>query len=188
MSKYVMSPAKIRRDYFEYLCEKVGIGTVNPSYFCLARDLHATPFTWTVPNDDNRAVDGEQLRLDFRYDCHRNEHIRLPDGPCSIFEMLIALAKRIDFALSTPDDDRDHTARYFWEMIHNIGLISYNDDDYAELYGKENVRGILEAFLTRDYCSNGEGGLFPLRYRVGDQREMELWYQMNAYIAERYKV
>lgn len=183
-----MSPAKIKRDYFQYLCELMGVGTVTPSYFCLARDLHAREFTWSVPNDDNRATDGEQLRLQYRYDCHRNEHIKLPDGPCSVLEMMIGLSRRMDFALSTPEDDRDHSARYFWEMVKNIGLDQFDDDHYAELYGREQVRHILDSFLARGYCSNGEGGLFPLRYRVGDQREMELWYQMNAYIAERYKV
>lgn len=187
MTNIIVSPSKIKQDYFQWLCNIVEIGTENAPYWLLAKDLHSKEFVWYIPNDDNRAMDGEELREEYLYTNHGGKKLRVVNGPCTMLEMLIALARRIGFEVSDPDDDCDFTYKYFWELLGNLGLTMYHDDVYYELSGPEVCNSVLNILVNRDYCSNGEGGLFPLRNRVEDQRQVEIWYQMSAYINERYK-
>jgi hypothetical protein len=87
---------RIRQDYFQWLCEIVRVNNNNTSYWILLRELHSREFIWTVANDDNRAKDGCDLRDEYIH-YKRYEDCRCLDGPCSVLEMLIALARRIDF-------------------------------------------------------------------------------------------
>lgn len=174
------NPQKVKQDYFQWLCELIHAGDGEVPYYILAKELHKIEFTWSVPNDDNRAFDGLRLRDEY------GQNSQYLDGPCSVLEMLIGLARRMDFELSKPDDDSDYTPKYFWEMIYNLRLIDYDDDQYVVLNRETPVRGVIRTLLDREYCSTGYGGLFPLNYTDVDQRDVELWYQMNAYLEERY--
>lgn len=171
---------KVKQDYFQWLCELIHAGDGEVPYYILAKELHKIEFTWTVPNDDDRAADGRNLRVEYGRD---RQYL---DGPCSVLEMLIALARRIDFELSSPNESVDYTPKYFWEMISNLGLVEYNDDVYVRLNRQLPLRGIIRTLLDREYCSNGYGGLFPLNYPGVDQRDEEIWYQMNSYVEEKY--
>ena len=53
-------------------------------------------FYWFVNNDDNRASDGQYLRILFEQEMHDNNYFGDINVPCTMFEMLIALAMRID--------------------------------------------------------------------------------------------
>ena len=44
---------------------------------------------------------------------------------------------------------------------------------------------VLDAVIFRNYEYDGRGGLFPLRYPDRDQRDEELWSQLNAYLLEQ---
>lgn len=188
MAKAAYTARPSKQDYFQWLCELVYIDSKKDSYWILAKKLHETNFIWLVPNDDNRASDGIELRKEYFPERSYKDYRRWNDNPCSVFEMLIALARRIDFDVKDPDDRRDFTHRYFWEMLDNLGLMQYDDDHYYERNGPIDCPAILSNFLHREYCSNGEGGLFPLRHRGQDQRYVEIWYQMNAYVNERYNI
>lgn len=43
---------------------------------------------------------------------------------------------------------------------------------------------VFKQLNSRYYKSDGFGGLFPLSNPMGDQRYVEVWYQMMAYLAE----
>lgn len=178
----LMSSKKIKQDYFAWLCELIHATDGEVPYLILAKELHKIEFTWSVPNDDNRASDGLKLRDE--YSSRDSQYL---DGPCSMLEMLIGLSRRMDFELSKPDDDGDYTPKYFWEMIYNLGLVDYDDDRYVMLNRETPMRGVIRTLLDREYCSTGYGGLFPLNYPDTDQRDVEIWYQMNAYLEERYE-
>ena len=176
-----------KQDYFHWLCDMVHIDTGSGTYWLLARTLHSIEFTWSIRNDDNRASDGIKLRE--AYKCTSlpsGKPRKTDDAPCSVFEMLIALAGHMDFELSNPVNDHDATASYFWEMIENLGLLPYSDDMFSEYDGSVNCPSIIFQFLAREYQSNGRGGLFPLWKSDIDQRGVEIWYQMNAYLNENY--
>lgn len=175
-----------KQEYFNWLCDLIHVETGAGTYWLLARDLYGIEFVWSVNNDDNRAADGIALRERYLSENPYVPSEAVENGACTVLEMLIALAGRIDFDLSDPYKDQDGTAVYFWEMIENLGLTPYEDDMYLEYNGTFNCPAIIDQFMNREYEWNGRGGLFPLDNPSTDQREIEIWYQMNAYLAENY--
>lgn len=169
-------------NYFEWLYGKIAsVRNRNPSrsYWELCKQLYQTEFIWTVPNDDNREGDGKELRFDFMYEAHIDEvEPDWLDLECSVLEMLIALANRAAFESS------DEPITWFWILMENIGLRDLTD----EMYDDESyllIESVIDRVLNRTYKRNGDGGLFPLRNAEEDQRKVELWYQMSAYLLER---
>lgn len=185
MSGYGGRTNEIRQDYFQWLSEMMHVETGVASYWLLFHDLHSIPFVSLVDHDDNRAADGIALRERY-FDEMGYWNYEALDGPCSVLEMMIALAEAMDFEMSDAVDDIRQPAKYFWEMLENLDLIKYSDDAYVHLDGLYNVKGIVDDFLNRNYMANGRGGLFPLKHTSTDQRDVEIWYQMAGYLRENY--
>lgn len=186
MKRLITGNPRITQDYFEWLCDIAGVWREEPPYYLLAKALHDRAFTGELPHDENRAGDGIALRDEYAFNGSSYPDTIDLTGPCSVLEMLIGVAKRMDFVLSSPDDDREYTGRYFFELIGNLGLEGLTDDDYAILGGEARVDDAVGRLMRRTYDPDGRGGLFPLRRPVEDQRYVEIWYQMNAYLMERY--
>lgn len=176
----------IRQYYFNWLCDLVHVDQIDRSYWLLAKDLYHRQFVSIVDHDENRAFDGMELRDECLRDLGYPKYHGL-DGPCSVLEMMVALAQRMDFETSDPYDENscDRTAYWFWEMIDNLGLTPFDDDSYVDLEGQVYVDSIIDALVERRYSYSGYGGLFPLNRVDEDQRDVEIWYQMSAYLAER---
>jgi len=98
---------------------------------------------------------------------------------CSIMEMLVALARKASF-----ESDLE-ASKWFWILIENAGLREFNDATYSPDNAAE-VDEILDRIIYRTYEPNGTGGLFPLARSEEDQRKVELWYQLAAYILDTY--
>lgn len=179
----------IKQDYFEWLCEIVHADQYDRSWRILMRDLHRKKFYAVMPNDENRAGDGIELREEYLREIWYPKYADLGDE-CTVLEMLIGLAQRIDYELKDPYDDqqKDNTAKWFWEMLDNLGLTRFDDESYAEKHGLVYVNDIINTFLKRKYKRNGEGGLFPLIRSNKDQRHIEIWYQMSAYLEQKEAV
>ena len=162
--------------YFQWLYSQVGNTEArNPraTYWRLLRVLYKKEFLWFVPNDDNRIQDGKDLRLEFA------DGLSIDAGwmdmPCSMLELLIALSRKLSF-------EADGKPRmWFWVMLENIGLDNKPD---AHEFSEEMVDAVLTRVIFRNYDYSGAGGLFPLKEPERDQREVELWYQMCAYVLE----
>jgi len=147
------------------------------SYWNLCKALFKTEFEFFVPNDDARADDGIELRMEFIYDAE------IPDFDpdwmeqgCSYLEMLIALSRRMAFITDGKPN------KCFWTLIRNIGLYECNDTYTRNLEGL--VEEVTNQITFRTYDYDGRGGLFPLRHPEMNQAEVELWFQMNAYVLE----
>lgn len=177
----------VEQDYFKWLCEQVDVDTEDRSYGLLAKDLHRTTFYSLVPHDENRAMDGISLREDYLGFINYPKYVEL-EGECTVLEMLVALAKRMDFETSSLDDDTNQTSHWFWVMIDNLGLTPFDDENYVRLNGMVKVDKVLSRFLERRYLRNGFGGLFPLERNRTDQRRTEIWYQMSEYLMEQEAV
>ena len=169
--------------YFQWLCRRVGIPE-RKKYLRMAEELHCLIFRPgdTIDTDKNRANDGLQLRVEFmeRYGLIGSSANR---GPCTMFEFLIGLAKRMSYVMGTDKNDL-HTAHYFWAMIENLRLGKLTDDRYEELNGEFFVNEAVERVLFRNYEWDGSGGLFPLKHCRHDQRKTEIWYQMQNWLLE----
>lgn len=147
------------------------------SFWDLARVMFTTEFTWFVPNDDNRAEDGRDLRLEFMDETGYEPDEDWLDLGCSMLEMMIALSRRLSF-------EADGGARdWFWQLVANLGLEECND---RSNFDPDRVTEILQIVCKRTYAPTGQGGLFPLRNPEQDQRRVELWDQQSAYIRERF--
>lgn len=173
-----------RSVYFNWLKAKVAVASRAPtqSFDLLLEQMYKTPFVWVIaiPTDSNRAQDGLDLRERFIFDCPEFQLLDLA-GPCSFLEFLIALADRIDFwSLKSVG-----TFKTFWKLCKNCTLDLYTDEVYlTNDHAQFQVDGIMQTIMLRKYNPDGDGGLFPLKHPVNDQRYVEIWYQMNAYLLE----
>lgn len=182
-----MSEGTLADRYFEFLYKKVanpGISNPRHSFQKLLRVFYSTEFTWIHPRDENRAKDVQALRMEFleETDADTNEDPLWLDSGCDMFELCIRLSRMLAFA----DPEAGNEKEWFWELIKNLGLYAYNDANLTER-GEEHIHTKLDAVISRRYTASGEGGLFPLDYpKPGtDQRKLELWDQLNAYLLER---
>lgn len=168
--------------YIEWLYSNY-IGAVsnrNPKngYLKLTKQLYSMPFTWVVPDDANRAERGKELRQDFIRECNIEDiEINWLQIDCSVLEMLVSLACRASFeSWGEPGD-------WFWKFMQNLGLDGYNDAVYSNAIMRE-VDAVVRRWLDREYEQNGDGGLFPRRNAVQDQRHVNIWYQLQGYLLE----
>ena len=176
-----MIQRRIEDDYFEWLLDLMCKDKYadDISYRKLFVYLHQTEFRWIIPKDKNRADDGIALRYRFsitqEYPEDVSEYI---EGPCSVLEMMVALAIRCEETIM--DDPRygDRTKQWFWGMITSLGLNAMED----RRFDKKHVHDIIERFLDRDYQPNGKGGLFTIKNCNRDLRDVEIWYQLNWYL------
>lgn len=168
--------------YFEWLYGQVcSVRLKNPArtYWHLFNILFRKEFFWLIPNDDNRVQDGKDLR----YECLREKGIDPEDIDqdwlhlgCSMLEMFVAISRMAAFETGAEPSE------WFWEILENLDLSQYNDKEHIP---RERVEDILDRVIFRTYSRNGSGGLFPLKRARENQRDVELWYQLCAYILER---
>lgn len=169
----------LEEQYFRWLYSQVcSVKLKNPSrtYWSLLKLLHTKEYVWIIPNDDNRLEDGRLLRQEFveEHDIFDVDPQWLDLG-CSMLEMLIALSRRLYFEDDLPADE------WFWVMMQNIGFKGFTD---RHQWSEQDVDDILDDVIWRTYDEDGRGGLFPLRHPQEDQRDVELWYQLCAYLLE----
>lgn len=180
-----MTKDELRNRYFNWMYRLVCDNRYakDLSYRKLLRHLFETDFTYTISMDGNREADGIDLRYRFGYDqCYDLPVIAsdLDDCPCSILEMMIALAIRCEEHIMDNPDVGDRTGQWFWNMIVSLGLGSMSDIHYDETY----TDAVILRFLNRQYDRNGQGGLFTVHNSEKDMRTAEIWYQMCWYLAE----
>lgn len=166
---------EIINEYFEWLYDMVcGMnGSEVTSFRRLLARLHSTQFVYILPRDRNRAEDGVNLRRRFSaIDAH------LLDGPCSVLEMMVALAIRCEETIMDSTATGNRTEQWFWNMIGNLGLSGMTDANFDRRYVDECIK----RFLNRDYEPDGRGGLFRIRNCDSDLRDVEIWYQLCWYL------
>src|SRR4051794_9849769 len=99
--------------YFDWLCEKI-LSPRSPNYHDLLLVLHRTEFVWVILGDKNRAEYGIDLRHDFLRETHYMSESEWFDNPCSVLEMLVALAGMAQFETDIP------TKKWFWIFMENL--------------------------------------------------------------------
>jgi hypothetical protein len=171
---------RINDEYFEWLCELIDSKRFSKhvSYRKLLMHLHNIEFTWLIPLDDNRADDGVQLRR--KYALYRDDLRirRYLTGPCSVLEMMIALAVRCEECIMDNEQMGNRAGQWFWGMIHNLGLSPMNDSKFDVDF----VDNAIARLLNREYEPDGRGGLFTVRNCERDMRTVEIWCQLSWYL------
>lgn len=175
-----MRRTELNDAYFDWMYQTV-LDEEPKSYQKLLYLLNETEFTYIIPMDGNRYEDGISLRYRFGYSCDVDEvevARYLDDKPCSVLEMMVALAIRIEEHIMRDPDIGDRTGEWFWVMISSLGLETMDDFHFDEKYSTE----VIQNFLDRDYAPNGDGGLFRIDHCDEDLRNVEIWYQANWYL------
>lgn len=175
----------VREEYFEWLRRFVCGQKKSKygSYDKLLIFLHNTEFTWTIDMDSNRASDGRELRRRFGQEkkLSRETVDNFLNGPCSVLEMMIALANRCERDIMSDPEAGNRTGQWFWEMVANLGLGQMTDGRYDE----DKTRRVIFHFLTRSYEPDGKGGLFTVHNCRFDLRTVEIWCQAMWYLDEQ---
>ena len=144
----------------------------------LLQYLHNKEYVWDIWTDENRAEDGMELRAQFEKETDYLDYSPL-NKPCSVLEMLIAFAERIDKDVT----DEEYGAPYwFWIMIDNLGLKDCTDD----IFDAKKVNETLDKWLNRLIKNEIKTGIFPVKSGKKSDGDIDCWFQMQKWIAERY--
>lgn len=171
----------LTKEYLSWISKKVN----GDQYTMLFKELYSTEFKYVFNLDCNRAGDGIELRYKFANECDVPQPLvalYLDVQACSVLEMMVALAIRIEDTLMGNPYFGDRTAFWFEQMLMNTRLDIMTDDNYDERY----VRNILYILLTRSYDKNGMGGLFYLKNPPEDMRKVDIFHQVCWYLDENF--
>ena len=176
-----MIRSNIMDEYFEWLYQIVCKDRYSKShsYRKLLSYLHDREFLYIIPKDANRAEDGISIRWRFadQYD-DPGFIMRCIDRPCSVLEMMIALAIRCEEDIMDNTEFGSRIGQWFWKMVTNLGLGSMLDARYDQNYTKE----VIDRFLDREFEPDGRGSLFIVRDCEYDLRDVEIWTCMLWYL------
>ena len=171
---------KVKDDYFNWLYNYVCKGRAHEliSYRKVLSLLHQIEFTFVIRNDINRAKDGADLRYRFATINDDDRIMDILDGPCSVLEMMVALAIRCEESIMDNTGYGDRTGQWFWDMMSNLGIGLM----YDEIFDAEIVEDRVYNFLDRQYSPDGKGGLFYIKGCKEDLRDLEIWTQLCWYL------
>lgn len=177
--------------YFGWLLERTEWLYRYPYTEEVAKTVYSYPFRWFIPNDDNRGIDGLSIRSNW-YQANAPGWLE-PTGYCSMFEMVLALAKRMEDDILYDPACGDRTAEWFWLMMANCGVadicrsVSNAHGEFDD--GTRNaVIDAMDGIVYKETNERGWGGLFPLMNPAEDQRMVEIWDQMQAYLNEHPEI
>lgn len=164
----VMYSDDMERDaYFMWLCDQVK----GSFYENLLWVMYKTPFEACISIDSRIVQNGLVLR-EGNYVWDRIE------GPCSVLEALLGLAKRLDDIVMYEIRYGDRSIDWFWMFVDNLGFSSFTNSNWDESTERV-ISERLEKFVYRDYNSDGSNwGLFVIEgHEDKDLRDVGLWTQ-----------
>ena len=173
----------LKTEYFNHLVDIVVDKEHDKvDYIPLLDKLHHIPFKVIIDMDENRVLDGAFLRKKWTVDEGLYDYIyEFKDDPVSVFEVLVALAERIEYQVGNIMLG-DHTSERFWDLLKNLDIEKYTSDNYKPL----NIEEKVNVWMERKFEYNGKGSIFPVSKPEKDQRTREIWGQMGEYLMEKY--
>lgn len=131
----------------------------------LLRYLFEVDYIWTIHLDENRAQDGIDLRCLYA-NLNKLTIDIFQDKPCSMLEMLIAFANRIenDFMGSA---EGNNAPRWFYQMLVSLGIA-----EDMKRFDKSRVDHALIKFF------NHQIALFD----IPGIEKLQLWDQLNSWL------
>lgn len=171
--------------YYDWLY-KIVCGEWEPrnlSFHRLLMYLFNRDYIPACEMDVCRATDGINLR--YRFASENNIPYGKIDAvfqgvPCSMLEMMVALAIRIEEHIMEDRSMGNRVGQWFWSMVVSLGLAAMDDTRFS----KERAEPILARFMDRDYQPNGAGGLFTITRTSIDMRTIDIWYQLMSWLNE----
>lgn len=180
-----MTFSKLTEQYYDWLY-KIVCGEWEPrnlSFHRLLMFLYNRRFIPACEMDVCRATDGSNLRYRFATDNdipYAKIDAAFGGEPCSMLEMMVGLALRVEEHIMEDVTAGNRVGQWFWNMVVSLGLAAMDDSRFSE----DRAEFILDRFDSRDYQPNGAGGLFTLSHPTEDMRQIDIWYQLMAYLNE----
>ena len=178
----------VNAGYFDWLVESVTPYERNrgtKTYHRLMTSLFEANFRALINTDDARIDDAHSLRDSYARNftnmtpADRNEFVNQGYADsCSVLELMVALAIRMEEHIMSDNEYGNRTSQWFWEMVSSLGLSGMDDHHFDEAF----VVNTLERFVDRTFMKNGCGSLFTVNDPRIDMRNLDIWYQMHAYI------
>lgn len=176
--------------YFDWLCRKLN-GVDGHFFVCLT--LFDIEFFAINKFDISRIGDALDLREEFINELEKNkpenwenEIYELQQHFPTVFEVLIALAFKLQNDIIYEPSVENEADSWFWIYLENLDLIDIADSQWS--YKAESyVRDRVDIFLSRKYNANGTNGNIYILYDLNpieDVRNMSLWDQTWAFITE----
>ena len=155
--------------YFDWLMAIVG----GPGEYKDVIDvLWSTEYWSDIPNDENRANDGLELRYFYEeetgFECEKN-------GACTVLEMMIALANRMENAFFYDPKVGNRTNLWFWEMFYNAGFANFGKNGQK----KWPFAHFLQKFLARKSGTF----FFEIDKKPENWAKIEVWKQVCAHVS-----
>ena len=157
-------------DYLNWLYDQFGDFGYPIHIFKMLSEIE---FRWQMELDSNRASAGLILREQFALEqgVYQDD---VADGPCSVLEMMCALAEDMYSQCS------QESPRAFMDMML-YNLMVETNIDYNELPNQVNI------WMNRDYKPNGYGSIFYIpKSLTVDMRKLDIWGQMTVYLNYKY--
>ena len=170
--------------YYDWLTDEIDIDDKVNLYEHLLEYLFNTDFVWlkSIPLDENRAIDGVDLRKKYAKMLGQNDGNLLlnlmENKPCSLLEMFVAFADRMTQLVNTLSKES-----FFWMFIDNLGLGWATEYDFDI----DIVAEILNDFMFGTVQEKKKKGhenppvLFPCR-EVYNNLNSDLFLQANLYL------
>lgn len=188
---------EVSRAYFDWILDIVDVrDTIYPDYSSTIHYLFSREFYYIIQNDDSREADGRFLRVDFENLGQFADYHALWDGPASVLEVLIAMARRMDEDwLRSSDFDPNFAAKCFDKMFENLGLYDFSNENIGLKSSRTGTDGfsrleeVVDRFLNRDFDRDGSNGSpFPLKNCHFNARKEEFWVLMSNFCNENYDI
>ena len=180
-----MRNKQLLNNYYLWLLGIVdGAGYFIDDYNKMLWKLFETDFVWLLEMDSNRALDALDLRYEYvhMYGGHPCREFEWKDA--SVLEVLIALANNWEHEITYDSRIGDRTAQWFWLMLKNLGLTEYTNS----VYNEEEIDEIVNIWIFRRFEKNGKGSPFPVKSGKGDQKKVEIWYQLQQFVLENVEI
>lgn len=180
---------KFSHSYFSWLRDQAfHRKTQQLVYEGVLMTLYDIPFYWINLRDQDRAGDATVFRKYARHQLDQTQHDvpaewldRWEQSAPSVLEVMIGIAERWHQYFELP------ISFFFGHMFHNLRLQFFRGANLRPSE-EEQVRTIIDNWLSRQIGPFGEGSPFPISQGFGpDMRTLDIWAQMNAYSFEHFQ-
>ena len=170
------------RKYRDWLINNVNM---VEDYTYLLRELYDIEFYSLVQYDEDRGMDGLVLRDEWAAETRFTG--ALDFGVANVLEVLIGIAKRIEFQLfGTQYYDEWDYITIFWHLIDNLGLSGMFGT--LSRYVFDEIRQNVSHFLDRDYFRHRNCNIFKFDHTPKNLQNLNIWTQMGLYIREKWQI
>lgn len=173
-------------DYFLYLCDDLLIKEYDKTdYLPFLKQLFLSSFLPLINGDENRVQDCLDEREIYCTSAGiPMEALGLPEDVATVLEILVSLAKRMEFLIDGEKNIHD----CFWEMVMNMFAMVADEQEELLHLARGVIDSQIDRFVFRKYNKNGEYGCAFMRPKTGTKTgtnlaTTELWYQLQSYIA-----